>query len=139
MVCWSAFLSGLARLDVDPWQEATKLAQLPGDTATERSTSLIRALSDRDSAYSDPPTTAARLIALLPRRERSNNGSRVAPRGISGMIKSGPWWIYVVFMSFVLGAQFVVASKQFPTKAERVQTELSGSVSPQGPLEKSGQ
>ena len=29
-------LSGLARLDVDPWQEAADLAQLPGETATQR-------------------------------------------------------------------------------------------------------
>ena len=29
-------LSALARLDIDPWQEADKLARLPGETATQR-------------------------------------------------------------------------------------------------------
>jgi len=29
-------LSGLARSDVDPWQEAATLAELPGETATQR-------------------------------------------------------------------------------------------------------
>ena len=34
-------LSALARLDVDPWQEAAQLAGLPGETATQRLASLI--------------------------------------------------------------------------------------------------
>jgi hypothetical protein len=34
-------LSALARLDIDPWQEADKLSQLPGETAVQRLTSLI--------------------------------------------------------------------------------------------------
>jgi len=29
-------LSAMARLDVDPWQEAAKLAGLPGQAATQR-------------------------------------------------------------------------------------------------------
>ena len=47
-------LSGLARSDVDPWQEAAKLAQLPGETATRELAALIGALPDRASAYPDP-------------------------------------------------------------------------------------
>ena len=39
-------LSALARLDIDPWQEADKLARLPGETATQRLASLIAALPD---------------------------------------------------------------------------------------------
>src|SRR6185437_4795881 len=37
-------LSALVRLDVDPWQEAAKLARLPGEAATQRFISLIAAL-----------------------------------------------------------------------------------------------
>ena len=33
-------VSALARLDVDPWQEAANLAQLPGTTAARRLASL---------------------------------------------------------------------------------------------------
>ena len=39
-------LSGLARSDVDPWQEAAKLAQLPGEAATKELAALIGALPD---------------------------------------------------------------------------------------------
>src|SRR5580658_364583 len=63
--------SALARLDVDPWQEAANLAQLPGTTATRRLTSLIAALPDTLSTHLDPGTVAARLIARLPRRTSS--------------------------------------------------------------------
>jgi hypothetical protein len=34
-------LSALARLDVDPWEEAAKLSELPKDTAAQRLASFI--------------------------------------------------------------------------------------------------
>ena len=49
-------LSALARLDVDPRQEAADLAQLPVATALERLTSLIAALPDAPSVRRDPGT-----------------------------------------------------------------------------------
>jgi hypothetical protein len=58
-------ISALARLDIDPWQEAANLAQLPGTTATRRLASLIAPLPDRPSPNLDPGTIAARLIARL--------------------------------------------------------------------------
>jgi len=58
-------LSMLVRLDVDPWQEAAKLARLSTETATQRLASLIGALPDPLSVH--PGLGAApRLIALLP-------------------------------------------------------------------------
>lgn len=47
-------LSLLVRLDVDPSQEANILAELPGETATQRLASLIASLPDGPSAYPDP-------------------------------------------------------------------------------------
>ena len=65
-------ISALARLDLDPWQEANNLAGLSGETATKRLASLlIAALPDGPSARRDPETIAARLTALLPRRAAS--------------------------------------------------------------------
>ena len=37
-------LSALARLDIDPWEEAAELSELPKDTATQRLASLIARL-----------------------------------------------------------------------------------------------
>jgi hypothetical protein len=52
---------------VDPWQEAARLAELPGETATQRLASLIGALPDRVASHPEPRAIAARLVALLPR------------------------------------------------------------------------
>jgi len=74
-------LSALARSDVDPWEEADRLAQLPAATATRKLTSLIAALPGR-LGQPDAGTIAPRLIALLPRREASRDPSRHALGGI---------------------------------------------------------
>lgn len=132
-------LSALARQDVDPWQEAAKLAQLPVETATQRLASLIGSLSDPGSFYLDSPKIAARLIALLPRQQVFNNRSHDTPRVSGAVIKSKPWWVYVIFMCFVLGTQFVIASQQRPTKADSIQAQTSGTVSTQTLPVNSGQ
>jgi hypothetical protein len=65
-------LSALTRLEVDPRQEAAKLAELPEATASERLASLIALLPNEPLMHRDPETIAARLVALLPRRASSN-------------------------------------------------------------------
>jgi hypothetical protein len=65
-------VSALARLNLDPWQEAADLARLPEGAATARMAALIMALPDTPSALQDPGTIAARLIAHLPARPGSN-------------------------------------------------------------------
>ena len=101
--------------------------------------SLIGALRDGDPSYLDPRTIAMRLIALLPNRNGTKNQSQNTPHSISATINSRPWWAYVIFMCFVLGAQFMIANKQLPTKADSAQAESSNPVSPQIPPERSGQ
>jgi hypothetical protein len=58
-----SMLSVLARLGLDPWEEAAKLAQLPRASAVQRLVSLIAAIP---SAYPDAGTVSNRLIGLLP-------------------------------------------------------------------------
>jgi hypothetical protein len=48
-------ISALARLNVDPRQEATQLAGLPGDTATRRLASLIASISSTVAPSMPPP------------------------------------------------------------------------------------
>lgn len=61
-------LSALARQDVDPWDEAAKLAQLPEEQAFAQLVSLLGAFPHVALACSDPASVARRLMALLPRR-----------------------------------------------------------------------
>lgn len=59
-------LSTLARQDIDAWQEAARLAQLPKDHAVNSLASTIwKSNSERWSA-SEASIAAARLIELLP-------------------------------------------------------------------------
>lgn len=111
-------VSALARLDVDPWEEAASLARLPMDAATERLRALIAALPPGISASSDPATIAVRLIALLPRRTNLDTRLRERLPGTrattqSQAVKYLIW--YVLFIVFVLG-QWIVASHQPPAQ-----------------------
>jgi hypothetical protein len=75
-------LSALARLNVDPWQEATSLARMPREAAVVRLPALIDALPNEGTI--GIPTTAADLVALLPTGNRLNVRSSVrlfAPAG----------------------------------------------------------
>jgi len=60
-------LSALARLDVDPWDEATSLARMPREAAAERLTALIDALPREPASAIPSQTSAADLVALLPK------------------------------------------------------------------------
>ncbi len=60
-------LSALARQNVDPWEEAAELAQLPTESAIVRLTSAISSATRGPSTGSDTTANAARLVALLPR------------------------------------------------------------------------
>jgi hypothetical protein len=105
--------SALARLDLDPWQEATQLAELPGETATKRMASLIAALPDAASMHRDSGTIAARLTALLPRRGSSVVASRKSSLSddAAAQFSAGTYW-YIVLILIMLAAQWIVANHQ---------------------------
>jgi hypothetical protein len=134
-------VSALARLNVDPWQEAAQLAGLPGDTATRRLASLIATLPDQPSAHLDASNIAARLVSLLPRR----GGADIAPRPTSigaGAATNFPAVIYVIiwvsFMTLVLGAPPMVTGGDPPTGVDSADTSASSTVAPSMPPPGSG-
>lgn len=122
-------LSGLARSDIDPWQEAAKLAQLPGEAATKELVALIGALPAGTAPSSDPRTIATRLITLLPRRGALSGATQVTTQSAWAVMNSRPWWIYVVFMCFVLGTQFLIANHQLPAKPGNAEVKAAGTIS----------
>jgi hypothetical protein len=134
-------ISALARSDVDPWQEAAKLALLPGETATQRLASLIAALPDRASAQPDPKTIAARLISLLPHPASfgpsSHTPSRQILRGVGAATNFRAVIsliaINAIFMAFLLGAQSIMASHQPPPQVDKIHTRISATPSSQVP------
>ena len=75
-------VSALARLEVDPWQEAARLAGLPKELAAAALDGLIRRLPAGGWDQAETRKIADRLIELLPRRAaaRSNEAQSGAPK-----------------------------------------------------------
>jgi hypothetical protein len=104
-------LSVLARHDVDPWQEAARLAQLSKEQAVNSLASKIcKSNSERWSA-SEASVLAARLIELLPSHGRSNSNQLWTDDG-NGRLT---FWIVagMLFMSIAISG----TSTQKLTKA----------------------
>jgi hypothetical protein len=129
-------LSALARQNVDPWQEAAELARLPGKTAIQRLASLIASLPDEPSTHRDHETIAARLISLLRSRSSLNIRSRKTLLDVAA--PNSPSVIHmivinVIFAAFVLGAQWIVASRQPPAQVNDAHAQASSAASPKTP------
>jgi hypothetical protein len=60
-------LSAIARHDVDPWDEAARLARMPKAVAIARLTSMISPANSDAKVRSQAELIAARLVDLLPR------------------------------------------------------------------------
>jgi hypothetical protein len=84
-------LSVIARHDVDPWEEAAKLSQLPERAAVSQLVSMLGAPPQGPPDSEQQTRTAARLIALLPPRcvaplSVRNALAEIVPRKYSAMI-----------------------------------------------------
>jgi hypothetical protein len=62
----TSVLSALARHDIDPWEEAARLAQMPKSIAIARLTSIISAVNSDLRVKSEAELVATRLVELLP-------------------------------------------------------------------------
>jgi hypothetical protein len=63
-------VSALARMNIDPWEEATRLAAMPTASAEQTLVSTLALASDRSWGPSEAETIAARLVRLLPSPQR---------------------------------------------------------------------
>lgn len=123
-------LSALARLNIDPWREAAKLAGMPVKTATERLASLIAALPDGPSEeHRNSVAIAARLIALLPRPVVSHPPARRSLLGAGA--KPKPRLILLaIFLALMLVAQYIATNGQSPAQVGDTQAPISRTVPP---------
>jgi hypothetical protein len=130
-------LSALARLDVDPWQEAANLAQMSRENATQRLASLIAALPGGLLAHLEPKTIAARLIARLPRAPSFTAVARGASPE-AGTVASSRAIVYVViinmiFMALAFGSQYFSRDHQPATQVVHSHAPAGGIPAPKVP------
>lgn len=123
-------VSALARLDVDPWQEAAQLARLPAATATRRLTSLFEALPDTAPARQEPATVAARLVGLLPHLAARDESAFPLP-GASAPAKRASMLTWAIVMMLILSAQWIAASHLPPARGAKAPAPISSTVTPE--------
>ncbi|HWW20456.1 MAG TPA: hypothetical protein VNZ06_06600 [Steroidobacteraceae bacterium] len=130
-------LSALARLDVDPWEEASRLAGLPRPAAIQFLMALIVALPDGSSARSNPEMHAQRLTALLPARGVTNPPASKAEiaTGISTYHQGFVRYVlfYLVLMAFFFGGQWLIEHSPRPGHSGTVTSPESGAALPHTP------
>jgi hypothetical protein len=120
-------LSAFARLDIDPWQEAAKLARLPAAMATERLAAFIAAISDKAPANQELEAIAARLIKLLPHPSRASRLRETEGNArASANLQIAMCVVYAaIFIAFALGSQFIQENHGAQGKPGAVQVAAS--------------
>ena len=119
-------LSALARLDVDPWQEAASLARMPVDAAAKRLTALIVALPDAPTKDVPAMTIAAGLVTLLPKAPSFTVGSS---DGVFAAV--GPQQAQI---RFALGALAIMAMIALALSASLSSAPGNGAKPPAAPV-----
>jgi hypothetical protein len=122
-------LSALARLDVDPWEEAAALSELPTETATQRLASLIARLPGGRWTQADSRTIATRLIELLPRRFSSKVPLAEKTRGVRGM--TGPAAARIICAALAVIALIMAASREPSSRGDQADTPAVTDYRPQ--------
>jgi len=119
-------LSALSRLDVDPWQEAAELSELPPDTATKRLASLLASLPGGRWPQADLRAIAGRLIELLP-HPGSSNGETA--RSLHAMTHST---LAKMLICAALGATalIIAASREPSSRTEYTDVPASNAATP---------
>ena len=89
-------LSALARMNVDPWDEATRLAAMPKAVAERTLVSILDLVSGRRWNPSEAKVVAARLVRLLPQQGDGATIAAADPARV-GARRTNYWWGWVVF------------------------------------------
>jgi hypothetical protein len=106
-------VSALARLDLDPWDEAARLARMPAEGAARKLSALMAKLPELNAGRPDAGRAAARLIALLPNRSREPGLADEAPATAAGSLPSKMLIYALVFAGlFIVGLQLSAHDQQ---------------------------
>ena len=95
-------LSSLARLGIDPWLEAGRLAKLPRTAAVDGLARIIAAIPSGLCPLPDAPVIGVRLVALLPVRGASVQPVAAVPSWAKGAWASNKWTIVAILLAAVL-------------------------------------
>jgi hypothetical protein len=99
-------LSALARLDIDPWAEAARLAALPRDAAASALAVILRRLPAQQAGAPDAGTVADRLVTLLPEGGSTTSVDGNAVGGNDGQLRgmgaTGRWIVLAALVTILV-------------------------------------
>jgi hypothetical protein len=105
-------ISALARMNIDPWDEAKRLAAMPKAMGERVLVSILGLVSESRCKPPEAEEIAARLIRLLPQSGEAT--TTLANTTASGAAQSTSyWWVWVCFalaMSFLMPHQTTTSS-----------------------------
>ncbi len=124
-------LSALARMNVDPWEEATRLAAMPNAIAEKTLLSILDLVSGRSWKSPEAAAIAARLVRLLPRpgeagaanTEVGTANAVTGPAAKASALRTNYWWVW---LGFWLVMSFMIPHHQATTPNAGVATSESG-------------
>ena len=111
-------LSALARMDVDPWEEAARLAVMPRAIVEKILVSTLDRVLGKSWNPSETEVIAARLVQLLPHQ---GEGATIAPRETARVGTQRAYWL--VWLGFALAISLLSPRHQGTT------TDAGGSTS----------
>jgi len=121
-------LSALARMNVDPWEEATRLAAMPKVIAERTLVSTLDLVTGRGWNQSEAEVIAARLIRLLPQRR---DGETIAATQIeieNARAQRTRYWL--VWLGFAIAMSILSPRHQATTTDAGTSTSKSNTTSP---------
>ena len=123
-------LSALARLDIDLWEKAAELSELPKGTAAQKLAALIAQLPGGRWTQAESRAIADRLIELLPRRISSKLPSAEKAHGrLRGMSGSAATKM-LICAALVATALAVAASLEPSSRGDQVDAPVFNRASP---------
>lgn len=110
-------VTALARLGIDPWEEAAEIASLAHDPAMQRLASRLDAIPNRPSSGEDTGKVTTRLLALLHRSNPRKSPLPETPRPSDAemppkRVNVAIYWL--IAMAVLLVAQWALSTPDAP-------------------------
>ncbi|HEV2627080.1 MAG TPA: hypothetical protein VGV41_00350 [Pseudolabrys sp.] len=118
-------LSALARFNVDPWEEAARLAAMPKQIAETTLLSILDLVSGRSWKSSEAAAAAAQLVRLLPRLDEAT-ATATADARTGPAHRTNYWWLWLAFW---IAMTFMMPHRHTPPPNPTTSTSDSGATS----------
>jgi hypothetical protein len=125
-------ISALARTNVDPWEEATRLAAMPKAIAEKTLLSILDLVSGRSWKSPEAAAIVARLVRLLPQpgeaAATATAGTTTAASETAKALnlQKNSWWLWVAMALVML---FMMPHQQASTQSAPTATSEPGATS----------